>query len=135
MANSRTERIGTVFSRVTALVKGGALQKENLPVWYNVYKTFPPKYEPSFDRPLSKKHIQQIFYTEDYLRAQFYKDVSIQAINLKSKSVTPTQIFINIYENLLKDDLNEDEAYNKALELLSKSLDKPLNSSTTEQKM
>ncbi|CAK9834325.1 Probable 28S ribosomal protein S23, mitochondrial [Anthophora retusa] len=132
MASSRTEKIGTVFSRVTALLKGNALQKENLPLWYEVYKTFPPKYEPSFDRPLPQKNIKNIFYEEDYLRAQFYKDVHIPAINLKSKSVTPTQVFIDTYRNLLKDDVSENEAYDRALELVFNSFNIPQKSSTTE---
>ncbi|CAK9804041.1 28S ribosomal protein S23, mitochondrial [Anthophora plagiata] len=139
MASSRTERIGTVFSRMTALVKANTLQKENLPLWYNIYKAFPPQHEPCFNRPLPQKNIQKIFYAEDHLRAQFYKDIPIEAINLKSKSVTPTQILINIYENLLKNNVNEDEAYDKALEcytalykkVSSKSLDTPPKSSTT----
>lgn len=56
-------------SRMTSLLKGGVIAEDNLPAWYNVYKAFPPKYEPCFSRSKSEKEIKNIFYEEDQLRA------------------------------------------------------------------
>ncbi|XP_029035200.1 28S ribosomal protein S23, mitochondrial isoform X2 [Osmia bicornis bicornis] len=100
MAHSRTERIGTIFSRVTALWKSKAIKEENLPLWYNIYKTFPPKYEPRFDRPAPQKSIRNIFYEEDIVRAKFQKDVTLPAIDLKSDKLSQTQLFYIIYANV-----------------------------------
>ncbi|PBC25997.1 28S ribosomal protein S23 [Apis cerana cerana] len=69
MAQSRTEKIGTIFTRITALVRSDVLDPSNLPLWYNIYKSFPPKDEPIFARKPSQKKIQDIFYAEDIIRA------------------------------------------------------------------
>lgn len=54
---------------MTALLRSGSLHPNNLPIWYNIYKTFPPKDEPLFARKPSQKEIQNIFYAEDIIRA------------------------------------------------------------------
>lgn len=55
--------------RMTALIRADALHPNNLPLWYEVYKTFPPKYEPKYSRKPPTKEIQNIFYQEDLIRA------------------------------------------------------------------
>ncbi|KAG8041212.1 hypothetical protein G9C98_002200 [Cotesia typhae] len=50
MAQSRLERIGTIFTRVQSLLKSGAVKWEDKPIWYDVYEAFPPKNEPRYDR-------------------------------------------------------------------------------------
>ena len=45
------------------------MKEEDVPLWYSVYKAFPPKYEPRFDRPGSQAPIKDIYYTEDIIRA------------------------------------------------------------------
>ncbi|XP_044014965.1 28S ribosomal protein S23, mitochondrial-like isoform X1 [Aphidius gifuensis] len=74
MAQSRLEKIGTIFSRVTLLVKGGAMKPDDKPLWYDIYKAFPPKLEPRFDRPAPNIAIKDIFYQEDIIRAQEKKE-------------------------------------------------------------
>lgn len=116
MASSRLERIGTVFSRVTSLIRTGVLKKQNVPVWYWVYKAFPPQDEPRFDRPVSEKPIKPIFYEEDIIRAKFHKDVVLlPKINFNSKENTYTQIFLKTYAMYQKDGHNETDAYEKAM--------------------
>ncbi|XP_029035199.1 probable 28S ribosomal protein S23, mitochondrial isoform X1 [Osmia bicornis bicornis] len=119
MAHSRTERIGTIFSRVTALWKSKAIKEENLPLWYNIYKTFPPKYEPRFDRPAPQKSIRNIFYEEDIVRAKFQKDVTLPAIDLKSDKLSQTQLFYIIYANVkrISSKEKEEDIYIKVLEI------------------
>ncbi|CAD6213851.1 GSCOCG00011095001-RA-CDS [Cotesia congregata] len=70
MAQSRLERIGTIFTRIQSLLKSGAVKSEDKPIWYVVYEAFPPKYEPRFDRVAPNVEIQDIFYKEDIVRAQ-----------------------------------------------------------------
>nr|XP_020036147.1 28S ribosomal protein S23, mitochondrial isoform X4 [Castor canadensis] len=75
MAGSRLERVGSVFTRTRDLLRAGVLKKK--PVWYDIYKAFPPLREPVFRRPRlrygkAKTPIQDIFYHEDRIRAKFY---------------------------------------------------------------
>lgn len=65
MANSRLEKIGTIFSRVHGLIKSGALKFEERPIWYDVYEKFPPFNEPKFDQKVEATKIREIFYAED----------------------------------------------------------------------
>lgn len=102
MAQSRTEKIGTIFTRITALVRSDVLDPSNLPLWYNIYKSFPPKDEPIFARKPSQKKIQDIFYAEDIIRAKFHKDIQLSMIDMKCNNVTQTQIFLSLYKNFLK---------------------------------
>ncbi|CAB1348065.1 unnamed protein product [Coregonus sp. 'balchen'] len=41
MAGSRLEKFGTVFTR--DLMRSGVVKQSDKPIWYDVYKTFPPK--------------------------------------------------------------------------------------------
>jgi small subunit ribosomal protein S23 len=69
MANSRLEKIGTIFSRVNGLIKSGALRYEERPLWFDVYQKYPPDVEPKFDQKPEFKPIRPIFYAEDKERA------------------------------------------------------------------
>lgn len=87
MAQSRLEKIGTIFTRyvhvmyilkimltsgffrVQGLLRGGAMKTEDKPIWYDVYAAFPPKLEPRFDRPAPNIPVRNIFYAEDVVRA------------------------------------------------------------------
>jgi len=73
MAGSRLDRIGTIFSRTTGLLKAGAIKYQDRPLWYDVYRVFPPKYEPHIDRVPQKKEINEILYREDKYRALYFK--------------------------------------------------------------
>lgn len=103
MANSRLERIGTIFSRTTALLKKGAIKPEDKPLWYDIYKAFPPKIEPTYSQPVSDIKIRPIFYKEDELRAKYHQYVKTDH-NLLTKSSlrSETQIFLQTYAHLEK---------------------------------
>lgn len=116
MAQSRTERIGTIFWRVTSLIRGGALKEENIPLWYNIYKAFPPKLPPQFNRKLPDNEIQPIFYPEDRIRAKLHADMTLPPVNLKSHKVSHAQIFLTLYESLIQAGNTDEEAYKKALD-------------------
>ncbi|XP_017655980.1 28S ribosomal protein S23, mitochondrial isoform X2 [Nannospalax galili] len=75
MAGSRLETVGSVFSRTRNLMRAGVLKEK--PLWYDVYKAFPPLREPVFQKPnlrygKAKATIQDIFYHEDRIRAKFF---------------------------------------------------------------
>ncbi|KAL6444801.1 hypothetical protein ACFW04_002089 [Cataglyphis niger] len=102
MAQSRLEKIGTIYSRVISLLKGKAMKEEDKPIWLAVYEAFPPKYEPRYDRQLPRKEIRPIFYEEDLIRVRFHKDQNfIPATNLLNENVkSATQNFLSIYKTI-----------------------------------
>ncbi|XP_024881441.1 28S ribosomal protein S23, mitochondrial isoform X2 [Temnothorax curvispinosus] len=117
MAQSRLEKIGTIYTRIASLLKGKGLTEEDKPLWVAVYEAFPPKYEPRYDRRLPKKPVRPIFYEEDLIRARFHRDQSfIPATNLANKNVkSATQNFLSMYETIKKEGLSEDSAYERAM--------------------
>ncbi|XP_011313405.1 28S ribosomal protein S23, mitochondrial [Fopius arisanus] len=117
MAQSRLERIGTIYSRISSLMKGGAMKFEDKPLWYNIYEAFPPKLEPRFDRVAPNIPVREIFYKEDVVRAKFQSEHNRFTINLHSQGTqSQTQKFLDIYDQLEKSGLAESEAYDKAME-------------------
>jgi len=119
MAQSRLEKIGTVYTRVISLLKGNAMKEEDKPLWLAIYEAFPPKYEPKYDRRLPKKPIRPIFYEEDLIRVRFHKNQNfIPATNLRNESVkSATQNFLSIYKTIKEqEELSEDSAYEKAIQ-------------------
>lgn len=116
MAHSRLERVGTIFSRVSSLIQTGSIAEQNIPIWYKVYKNFPPKYEPTFNRPASQKPLRNIFYEEDVLRAKFHKNMTyFPSVSLTSTGTTETQLFLEKYSQYLQDGFSESEAYDQAM--------------------
>ncbi|XP_077265343.1 mitochondrial ribosomal protein S23 isoform X2 [Temnothorax americanus] len=117
MAQSRLEKIGTIYTRIASLLKGKGLKEEDTPLWVAVYEAFPPKYEPRYDRRLPKKPVGPIFYEEDLIRARFHRDQSfIPATNLANENVkSATQNFLSMYETIKKEGLSEDGAYERAM--------------------
>ncbi|KAG6803884.1 28S ribosomal protein S23, mitochondrial [Apis mellifera caucasica] len=134
MAQSRTERIGTIFTRITALARTDVIHPNNLPLWYDIYKNFPPKDEPIFARKPSQKKIQDIFYAEDIIRAKFHEDIQIPMVDMKHDNVTQTQIFLSLYKNFLKDNIKEEEAYEKALQNYKETYNVKIPKSETSYK-
>ncbi|XP_029665898.1 probable 28S ribosomal protein S23, mitochondrial isoform X1 [Formica exsecta] len=119
MAQSRLEKIGTVYSRVISLLKGKAMKEEDKPLWLAVYEAFPPKYEPRYNRRLPKKEIRPIFYEEDLIRVRFHKDKNfIPATNLANENVkSATQNFLSMYKTTKEqEELSEDSVYKKAMQ-------------------
>ncbi|KRY89572.1 putative 28S ribosomal protein S23, mitochondrial [Trichinella pseudospiralis] len=74
MAESRVEKIGSIFSRITGLLKSGSMKPNDRPIWYDVYAAFPPKFDPHFDRPPVDAVQREIIYAEDFIRARFFKE-------------------------------------------------------------
>lgn len=42
---------------------------EDRPLWYDIYKTFPPNDEPRYDKPAPNIQVKSIFYEDDKIRA------------------------------------------------------------------
>ncbi|KAL5276012.1 MRPS23 family protein [Megaselia abdita] len=110
MAQSRLEKIGTIFSRTTGLLKSGAMKFEDRPIWYDVYAAFPPALEPRYDRPAPNINLRSIYYQEDIIRAKYQKVNRPEVLNLLDHSKkTQTQEFIEIYNNLKSEGALDEE--------------------------
>ncbi|CAL1266654.1 unnamed protein product [Larinioides sclopetarius] len=115
MAGNRLQRIGSIFERMTGLLRAGAVKEQDKPIWYDVYKTFPPKHEPTYARPPVQKTIKPIFYPEDVIRGKFLQIYGSRDIhNLRKpgeKSII--QIFVEKYQEIEKSGnfSNEDEIF------------------------
>ena len=70
MAGSRLYKIGTIYSRTAGLLKSGAMSAGDKPIWFDVYKAFPPALEPTVDRTRPSAPIKRILYPEDVERAE-----------------------------------------------------------------
>ncbi|KAL5965016.1 Zinc phosphodiesterase ELAC protein 1 [Taenia solium] len=69
---SRVHKVASIFRRVTGLMGNGAMEPKERPLWYDVYKAFPPRVEPSLERSLpANLRIQEILYAEDVGRVAF----------------------------------------------------------------
>lgn len=42
---------------------------DDRPIWYDVYRAFPPESEPHFAKPAQNINVPNIFYPEDEFRA------------------------------------------------------------------
>ncbi|XP_069827208.1 small ribosomal subunit protein mS23 [Dendropsophus ebraccatus] len=78
MAGSRLEKLGTVFTRTRDLMRARVIKQNEKPIWYDVYAAFPPKREPTYEKPLNRRnklpdHVPAILYSEDAIRAKFYE--------------------------------------------------------------
>ncbi|KAI9585728.1 probable 28S ribosomal protein S23, mitochondrial [Glossina fuscipes] len=122
MAQSRLEKIGTIYTRITGLLKTGAMKSEDKPIWYDLYEAFPPKLEPRFDRPAPNIPIRNIFYAEDVIRAKFHKfQKQPETISLLDhKRETQVQQFVKIYHHLKSQGaLDDEKVFETAMELLN----------------
>lgn len=89
MAGSRLHNFGTIFTRVTGLLETGAVKE--VPIWYEVYKKFPPELEPRSDRPAPPQTpIPEIVYKEDFQRAKKsnpkYLAIEAETFEIEEKS-------------------------------------------------
>lgn len=54
---------------MTGLLETGGIKEA--PIWYNIYKKYPPEVEPMSDRPIPPQTpIPEIVYEEDFERAK-----------------------------------------------------------------
>ncbi|CAB3224327.1 unnamed protein product [Arctia plantaginis] len=118
MANSRLERIGTIFTRVEGLLTKGAMRADDRPLWFDVYRKFPPITEPKFAKPKPEvKPIRQILYPEDTIRAKFHSQGhGLTAVNLTSPIETSTKRLIQQHQKLKAEGVAEEELINKSAE-------------------
>ncbi|RUS79497.1 hypothetical protein EGW08_012729 [Elysia chlorotica] len=97
MAGSRRDKLGSIFSRLTGLLRSGAIKEEDRPIWYDVVKAFPPQ-----PRPPPKQNIPNILYPEDFVRVHFYNTYTdpgaTKLADKKTKSVQ--QRFVDQYLDL-----------------------------------
>ncbi|EDX04980.1 probable 28S ribosomal protein S23, mitochondrial [Drosophila simulans] len=138
MAQSRLEKIGTIFTRVQGLLRGGAMKPEDKPIWYDVYAAFPPKLEPRFDRPAPEIPVRQIFYAEDVVRAKLHKENRPQeTISLfDNRRSTQSQQFVQIYQDLKgQGALDEQRIYETALDLLAEQRQQARLEATPEESL
>ncbi|XP_064585281.1 small ribosomal subunit protein mS23 [Zonotrichia leucophrys gambelii] len=112
-AGSRTQKIGSIFSRARNLVRIGLLRK---PLWLDVYAAFPPLREPVYRVPRprygSGDPIGAVLYREDAVRAKFYKvygngpkPFDLTQLNFKSTC----QRFVEKYNELKEEGKIEEE--------------------------
>ncbi len=103
MSQSRLEKVGTVYSRMSALLRSGARRKEFTPVWMQVYEAFPPRLEPRWDRPGSAEPLPTILYKEDRARAQFHRQFGhrVEVVDLLDEAdKTLAQTFVDRFRKL-----------------------------------
>nr|XP_046244827.1 28S ribosomal protein S23, mitochondrial [Scatophagus argus] len=124
MAGSRLERVGSVFTRVRDLMRSGVIKSPEKPIWYDVYRAFPPKRNPLhvklYTRPCSKKQetVPDILYREDEVRAMFYEQYGSgpRPFELsKSNFVSTCQRFVDKYTELkCHSELDDSSLFEKA---------------------
>ncbi|CAD0199436.1 unnamed protein product [Chrysodeixis includens] len=116
MASSRLERIGTIFTRVEGLLTRGAVKPDDRPLWFDVYRAFPPLAEPKFAKPKPEiKPLRQILYPEDAIRAKFHSSGhGLGAISLASTNETTTKRLVQQYEKLKAEGISEAEIIEKS---------------------
>ncbi|CAK1547301.1 unnamed protein product [Leptosia nina] len=117
MATSRLERIGTIFTRAEGLLKRGAVKPDDRPIWFDVYRAFPPITEPKFARPKPEsKPVRQILYKEDVVRAKFHAQGHGIGFNMLSPyGETQTKRLIMKYEQLQQEGVPESEIVEKSV--------------------
>uniref|UniRef100_A0A0N4Z711 Small ribosomal subunit protein mS23 n=1 Tax=Parastrongyloides trichosuri TaxID=131310 RepID=A0A0N4Z711_PARTI len=73
---TRAERSGSIFYRITGLLRSGQMQWKDRPLWYDVYAACPPYNEPIWDMKMPKhgEPIRPIYYEEDIQRAKEFKE-------------------------------------------------------------
>ncbi|OTF80801.1 Mitochondrial ribosomal S23-like protein [Euroglyphus maynei] len=129
MAGSRVEKLSTIFKRYTGLIKSGAVLEENRPIWYDIYKHFPPSVEPLAIRSEPEIDIKPIFYPEDILRSRFFRTygdsvmvhdfISAKPSDLKATKIGVCEMFIAKYLQLAQSkgldeiDLNNQQLFDE----------------------
>ncbi|XP_063396633.1 small ribosomal subunit protein mS23-like [Mytilus trossulus] len=115
MAGSRIDKFSNIFARVEGMIRSGAMKYEDKPIWFNVYKAFPPKVNPTFTRKAPEnQQVVNILYPEDLVRAKYYavygSQKSQEVVDLTDKE-TPTQCqrFVDKYFELKRSGRVSDE--------------------------
>ena len=85
--------------RVTGLLKSGAISQAERPLWYDVYRAFPPAQDPSLSRPAPDINIPKLVYPEDLVRA--YALIFVNYRMIVDFFVTCHFNFFSIAENFI----------------------------------
>ncbi|CAI6358978.1 unnamed protein product [Macrosiphum euphorbiae] len=101
MAGSRLEKLGTIFTRVNGLIKSGAMKIDDRPIWYDVYRAFPPESEPHYAKPSQPIKIPDIYYPEDTFRAMFHKETRGQLPPINLRETQQNQNATNLAVNMV----------------------------------
>ncbi|KAL9981730.1 hypothetical protein ACROYT_G010473 [Oculina patagonica] len=116
MAGSRHLR-GTVLSRVTNLLRSGALSKP--PVWFPVAEAFPPLAETKINRKGDEGFMHKIIYPEDEFRKYFYQRFQTdQPLYLWGDHPSHCNKFVDTCMNLVKQGMNKEEAIENTVRTL-----------------
>ena len=137
MAQSRFEKIGTIYSRVMGLYKSGAIKSEQVPLWVPIYEAFPPKYDPRWDRVAEQKPVIKVLYPEDKVRAKYYKTFGDwEVVSLFDNKKPTSQLFVDKFLELSRSgDLSEQELWDRTVSDLENSgVDLSGNNRTSEVK-
>lgn len=51
------------------MIKSGAMKIDDRPIWYDVYRAFPPESEPHYAKPAESLKVPDIYFPEDVFRA------------------------------------------------------------------
>ncbi|XP_053200829.1 28S ribosomal protein S23, mitochondrial-like [Panonychus citri] len=104
MAQSRLHKFASIVNRVEGFLRSGAIKLEDKPIWFDVYKRFPPVKDPVYLQPLPEVKVKPIFYHEDKIRAEFYQVFgSPGVIDLTDSSKIPlSELFIEKYIEIAK---------------------------------
>uniref|UniRef100_K1PSU9 Small ribosomal subunit protein mS23 n=1 Tax=Magallana gigas TaxID=29159 RepID=K1PSU9_MAGGI len=100
MASSRGQFIGTIYTRTQGLIRSGAMRREKIPLWFNIYEAFPPldKFNAEEKEPDQARRIKRINYPEDLIRVKFYERYGTpEVVNLESNIDTLSQKFAKYY--------------------------------------
>ncbi|XP_024910771.1 small ribosomal subunit protein mS23 isoform X2 [Cynoglossus semilaevis] len=111
-------------------MRSGVMQSNEKPIWYDVYKAFPPKRDPLYVKPYTRVIVKrpdlvpEIFYKEDKVRAKFYEKYgpSPRVFELiKSSHVSLSQKFVDKYTELQsQSELDETALFNETAKALLK---------------
>uniref|UniRef100_A0A0K0EHI2 Small ribosomal subunit protein mS23 n=1 Tax=Strongyloides stercoralis TaxID=6248 RepID=A0A0K0EHI2_STRER len=76
---TRTERSGSIFYRITGLIRSGQIKWKDRPIWYDVYASHPPYHEPIWNAKMPKhgEPVRPIFYPEDIERAKKFREKKV----------------------------------------------------------
>ncbi|CAK9295517.1 unnamed protein product [Gordionus sp. m RMFG-2023] len=104
MAQAKFEKLGTIYTRIKGLIRGGALRFEDRPLWYDIYEKYPP-----INTQSVKNHIPKLIYPEDYIRAYFYDNIGQNGIInlLDPKTETICQKYVEKYCEILQDSTDD----------------------------
>nr|XP_034336608.1 28S ribosomal protein S23, mitochondrial-like isoform X1 [Crassostrea gigas] len=86
--------------RTQGLIRSGAMRREKIPLWFNIYEAFPPldKFNAEEKEPDQARRIKRINYPEDLIRVKFYERYGTpEVVNLESNIDTLSQKFAKYY--------------------------------------